>query len=187
MSTLNNIRLRITRITNWKLKATLLALLCLTTFLAFVDVRATTAPPLTSGYDFSTCCGVTPRICSPSNGTDVQVASVKLIVPANATGLYLPPTFTGNFNVSSSTNPSYTVEWYGNGTLWGSTTGYAQPSGKLTSTTYGTQFSSVVGWDWFGTAHSGPLTEYYTINIQTASGQIVCVQNWYVNTILIYS
>src|SRR5437667_1853800 len=75
MSTIFKIGQRITRISHWKLKASLLSLLCLTTFLAFVDVRASTPSPFTTVTPLSTKGFPFPKVCTPTNGSDVQFAS----------------------------------------------------------------------------------------------------------------
>src|SRR2546422_8335319 len=88
----------------------------LTPYLPSVAARAPPPPPLTFTYQNSTIYGPIARlVCSPTNGGDVQVLSQNVVISSGHTGFILPPIFSGAFNVSSATNPTYTVEFYVNG------------------------------------------------------------------------
>jgi len=186
MSTLSKISQRITTVKNWKLKASVLCLLSLSALLVFVDVRAATPPPLSYITPFVTR-GAFPKVCSPSDGSDVLIAFSPWNVSASHSFTFLLPTFTSTFNVSSSTNPSYTIETYGNTTRWGSYTGYAQPNGLLTTTTYGLKVDNYYTLSFFSARRTGPYFLNFTIEVSTAPGQIVCAQNTYIDAGVIYS
>jgi hypothetical protein len=186
MSKVSNFGQRITAVNDWKLKGAFLALLGFTAFLAFVNVRASTPSPFTYIYPFTTRNSF-PAVCSPSNGADVLIAYSFWNISAGHSGTFIQPTFTSTFNVSSATNPSYTIETYGNTSLWGSYTGYAQPNGLHTTTTYGLEVSNFYTLAFFSIRHAGPYSENFTIEISTAPGQIVCAQNTYINAAVIYS
>jgi len=166
---------------NWKLKAFVVSLLCLTSLLTFVGVRATSAP-LTFTYQNSTFYGPVARlVCSPTNGGDVQVLSQNVVIGSGHTGYILPPIFSGAFNVSSPTNPTYTVEFYVNGSAYGSVTGFAPKNGLPVTSSFQEPISNIVIYSFFNTGQVGPQTLVWTIDIHTASGQAVCVQQWYID------
>jgi len=156
--------------------------LALTAYLTSVAVRASPPPPLTFTYQNSTFGGpASSRICSPTNGGDVQVLSQNVVISSGHTGFILPPIFSGAFNVSSATNPTYTVEFYVNGSAYGSIKGYAPPNGVLVTSSFQQPMSNLVIYQFFNTGQVGPQTLVWTVDIHTVSGQAVCVQQWYID------
>jgi hypothetical protein len=175
MLTISRIAQRITATSNWKLKGSLLTLLCTTAFLAFADVRASTPSPFTTVTPLSTKGFPFPMVCTPTNGSDVQFASGTWTIASGHSGYFLPAWVSGTFNVSSANNPSYTIAWYFNGSLWGSNTGYAQPNGLPTASSYAFNSPNYY-WSVFYNRHNGPLTYLVIIEISTAPGQVACAQ-----------
>jgi len=162
--------------------STLMISLALTGYIASVVVRASPPPPLTFTYQNSTFGGPVARlVCSPTNGGDVQVLSQNVVIGSGHTGYILPPIFSGAFNVSSATNPTYTVEFYVNGSAYGSITGFAPPNGIPVTSSFQEPMSNIVIYQFFNTGQKGPQTLVWTIDIHTASGQAVCVQQWYID------
>lgn len=165
-------------------KVTILALLFLTAFLVPVGVRASNPPPLVTVVNDSTV-GTAPGVCTSTNGNPVQVISDVFSIPSGHSGYILPPVFTALFGVSSTSNPVYFLTWYENSTLLGQYGAYAQPGGLTTATSFGQELSSSSALSFFNTAHSGLVTFNITINIVTTSGQTACVQNPYLNLVVI--
>ena len=156
--------------------------LALTAYLTSVAVRASPPPPLTFTYQNSTIYGPIARlVCSPTNGGDVQVLSQNVVISSGHTGFILPPIFIGAFNVSSATNPTYTVEFYVNGSAYGSITGFAPANGVPSTSSFQEPMSNLVIYQFFNAGQKGPQTLVWTIDIHTASGQAVCVQQWYID------
>ena len=156
--------------------------LALTAYLASVAVRTSPPPPLTFTYQNSAFGGPVARlVCSPTNGGDFQVLSQNVVIGSGHTGYILPPIFSGAFNVSSPTNPTYTVEFYVNGSAYGSITGFAPPNGIPVTSSFQEPMSNIVIYQFFNTGQKGPQTLVWTIDIHTASGQAVCVQQWYID------
>ena len=83
--------------------------------------------------------------------------------------------------MSSATNPTYTVEFYVNGSAYGSITGFAPPNGIPVTSSFQEPMSNIVTYQFFNTGQKGPQTLVWTIDIHTASGQAVCVQQWYID------
>jgi len=79
---------------------------------------------------------VAAKSCSATDGSDHQVTTDSITISSGHTAYFLPLTFFGAFNVSSSTNPTYNVEFYVNGTGYGSVKGFTQPSGVPTSASF---------------------------------------------------
>src|SRR5438876_11728838 len=67
-----------------------------------------TASPLVGDAAYSQT-PTTTRVCSPTNGGSVQVTTLTVTVPTGNEFYFSPIFFSGAFNVSSSTNPTYTV------------------------------------------------------------------------------
>ncbi len=82
--------------------------------------------------------------------------------------------------MSSASNPSYIVEFYVNGSAYGSVTGYALPSGVRVTASYVEPMSNIVVYSFFNFGQTGPQTLVWTVDIATASGQAVCVQGSYI-------
>ena len=156
--------------------------LALTAYLTSVAVRASPPPPLNFMYQNSTLYGPVARlVCSPTNGGDVQVLSQNVVIGSGHTGYILPPTFSGAFNVSSATKPTYTVEFYVNGSAYGSITGFAPPNGVPVTSSFQEPMSNLVIYNFFNAGQVGPQTLVWTVDIHTALGQAVCVQQWYID------
>jgi hypothetical protein len=156
--------------------------LALTGYLASVAVRASPPPPLTFAYQNSTFGGpVATLVCSPTNGGDVQVLSQNVPISSGHTAYIFPPIFSGAFNVSSATNPTYTVAFYVNGSAYGSIKGFAPASGVPATTSFQEPMSNIVIYQFFNSGQKGPQTLVFTVEISTASAQSVCVQQWYID------
>jgi hypothetical protein len=177
---ISKLRQRFSSISNWQWKGLVVSLLCLTAFLTFVDVRATQPAPLVGIGQSSTFGGQYGKVCSSTNGADVQVLSQSVPIGSGHAYWFKPAIFTGVFNVSSAINPSYTVEFYVNGSAYGSVTGNAPPSGVRVTASYVEPMSNIVVYQFFNFGQTGPQTLVWTVDIATASGQTVCVQNSYI-------
>jgi len=156
--------------------------LALSAYVVTAAVRAAQPPPLTIVYQNGTFDGpVVAKSCSATDGSDHQVTTDSITISSGHTAYFLPLTFFGAFNVSSSTNPTYNVEFYVNGTGYGSVKGFTQPSGVPTSASFQEPMASLTVYQFFRTGQAGPQTLNWAVDISTASGQAVCVQQWYLN------
>ena len=165
---------------HWRLKSLVVAFLCVTALLAFAEVRATSPPVVGLAHDSTYGGPVAALTCSGTSGGDVQVGgSTTVAIPSGHTYFFQAPTFSGAFNVSSSTNPTYNVEFYVNGSSYGTVKGFTQPNKVPTSASFTEPMSNLVIWDFYYTGQAGPQHLVWTVDISTASGQSVCVQQWY--------
>jgi hypothetical protein len=176
---LSELRQRFSKIGHWQLKALVVSLLCLTAFLTFINVRAATDQLVGIGQS-STLGGQVGKVCSSTGGADVQVLSQTVNIGSGHKYWFKPAIFTGVFNVSSASNPSYTVEFYVNGSAYGSVTGYAPPSGVRVTASYVEPMSNIVIYQFFNFGQAGPQTLIWSVKIATATGQAVCAQNSYI-------
>lgn len=176
---LQTIPYRLSSISNWRLKGLVVALLCITALLGFAQVRAT-SPPVVGLAHMSTLYGpVAALTCSGTTGGDTQVGgSTTVAIPSGHTYFFQAPTFTGAFNVSSTTNPTYNVEFYVNGTSYGTVKGFTSSNKTPISASFTEPMSTFTIWDFYYTGQAGPQHLVWTVDISTASGQSVCVQQW---------
>src|SRR4029077_21235960 len=114
MLAISKLRQRFSLISSWQWKGLVVSLLCLTAFLTFVDVRAITNPVVGIGQS-STFGGQIGKVCTSTNGAGVQVLSQSVPIGSGHAYWFKPAIFTGVFNVSSNSDPSYTVQFYVNG------------------------------------------------------------------------
>ena len=180
MLRISTIRQKLGKRSNWGFRRTFVALVLLTALLTLgSQVRAASSPLVLLAQN-STLFGPVPTlVCSPTNGGDVQVTSDTVALASGHTYFFQPATFSGAFNVSSATNPTYTVEFYVNGSAYGSITGFTAKSGLPISASFTEPMSSFVVYQFFNSGQAGPQHLVWAIDIHTASGQSVCVQQWY--------
>ena len=170
---------KLSSISNWRLKGLVVALLCITALLAFAKVEAISSPVVGLAHVSTLYGPVAALTCSGTTGGDTQVGgSTTVAIPSGHTYFFQAPTFTGAFNVSSSTNPTYSVEFYVNGTSYGTVKGFTQPNKIPTSASFTEPMSSFTIWNFYYTGQAGPQHLVWTVDISTASGQSVCVQQW---------
>ena len=180
MLNFSSIRQKLVDRSNWGFKRTFVALVLLTALLTLGSQVRAASSPLVSLAQNSTFGGpVATLVCSPTNGADVQVTSDTVSVTSGHTFFFQPATFSGAFNVSSAANPTYTVEFYVNGSAYGSITGFTEKNGLQISTSFTEPMSNLTVYQFFNTGQAGPQHLVWTIDIHTASGQSVCVQQWY--------
>jgi hypothetical protein len=180
MLNMSTIRQKVGNRSNWGLKRTFVALVLLTALLTLgSQVRATTSPLVLLGQNSTIYGPISTLICSPTNGGDVQVTSDTVALASGHTYFFQPAIFSGGFNVSSATNPTYTVEFYVNGSAYGSITGFTAKSGLPITASFAEPMSTFTIYQFFNSGQAGPQHLVWTIDIHTTSGQSVCVQQWY--------
>ena len=180
MLRISTIRQKLGNRSNWDFSRTFVALVLLAALLTIgSQVRATTNPVVVLGQSSTLYGPVSTLVCSPSNGGDVQVLSDTVALASGHSYFFQPATFSGAFNVSSATNPTYTVEFYVNGSAYGSITGFTEKNGLPITTSFIEPMSSFTIYNFFNFGQAGPQHLVWTVDIHTASGQSVCVQQWY--------
>ena len=75
--------------------------------------------------------------------------------------------------------------WEVNSTVLGVYLSYAQNNGFTTLGTFGQKIENSAALSFFNTAHAGPVTYTFTVNIGAPSGQQVCIQNPYLSLALV--
>ncbi len=183
MLAISKIRQRLSTTRNLKLKGLVVSLLCLSIFLTFIDVRATASPLI--GHAAYSQTPTTTRVCSPTNGGSVQVTTLTVTIPTGNEFYFSPIFFSGAFNVSSSTNPTYTVTFNITGAnARSSVYGFLPSSGVPITQSYQEPVSTS-GSYFFYQGHTG--TWVWSVYMNTASGQSVCVTEFYTSIEWAYS
>jgi hypothetical protein len=165
-------------------KASILGLLFLAAFLVPLGARAVAPSPLTTVVNVSTV-GNQPGVCTSTSGAAVQALSDVFSIPSGHSAYILPPVLTGLFSASSTSNPIYFISWFANSTQLGFQASYAQPGGLTTEGGFGQEIMNSAALSFFNTAHAGPVTYNFIIDISSTSGQVACVQQPYLSLAIV--
>ena len=148
-----------------------------------LQVRSQTAQASTDPTVYFCCWPINPNTITIASGNSANIlTNYQLSIPSGQTYGIVPISVSGNF--TSSTHSSFTVNWIFNGTTLISSPSFA--TSKSSSQTIGVNFASFTAFDFFFTAHTGPVTYVVYVTVTNTGPGTLYDTNSYIDWAISY-